>query len=127
MRIYQKLFKIQLLFLKNCSFCLKPTEVSLPRFVNSEKDDEFTILKNLSTDGLEKRLIENRISNDLDKVKIYKNRLANELNTISKMGFSGYFLIVSDFVRWSKNNNIPVGPGRGSGAGSIEQSIQITD
>ena len=113
---------------QKCSFCLKPTEVSLPRFVNSEKDDEFTILKNLSTDGLEKRLIENRISNDLDKVKIYKNRLANELNTISKMGFSGYFLIVSDFVRWSKNNNIPVGPGRGSGAGSIVAwSIQITE
>ena len=44
------------------------------------------------------------------------------------MGFSGYFLIVSDFVRWSKNNNIPVGPGRGSGAGSIVAwSIQITE
>ena len=113
---------------QKCSFCLKPKELSLPRFVNSEEDDEFTILKNLSTNGLEKRLIESKIFNDLDKVKIYKNRLANELKIISKMGFSGYFLIVSDFVRWSKNNNIPVGPGRGSGAGSIVAwSIQITE
>ena len=113
---------------QKCSFCLKPKELSLPKFVNSESDDEFTILKNISENGLENRLQENKILQDLDKVKIYKDRLNNELNVIFKMGFSGYFLIVSDFVRWSKDNNIPVGPGRGSGAGSIVAwCIQITE
>ena len=113
---------------KKCSFCLKPKELSLPKFVNSEFEDEFIILKQISDDGLEKRLKEKKIFNDLDKVNIYKNRLNDELQIISKMGFSGYFLIVSDFVRWSKNNNIPVGPGRGSGAGSIVAwCIQITE
>ena len=66
--------------------------------------------------------IENQIVQDLHKIQIYKNRLNKELDVISKMGFSGYFLIVSDFVKWSKDNNIPVGPGRGSGAGSIAVS-----
>ena len=54
----------------------------------------------------------------LIKISIWK-RLSYELDTISKMGFSGYFLIVSEFVNWAKENNIPVGPGRGSGAGSL--------
>ena len=113
---------------KKCSFCLKPKELSLPKYVNSESDDEFTILKTISQEGLEKRLKDSKILNDLDKVQIYKNRLNDELNIISRMGFSGYFLIVSDFVRWSKDNNIPVGPGRGSGAGSIVAwCLQITE
>ncbi len=113
---------------QKCSFCLKPKELSLPKFVNSGFDDEFTILQQISKDGLEKRLKENNIFDDLDKIQIYKNRLNEELDVISKMGFSGYFLIVSDFVKWSKDNNIPVGPGRGSGAGSIVAwCIQITE
>ena len=58
----------------------------------------------------------------------YFLRLKSELKIIQKMGFAGYFLIVSDFVKWSKTNNIPVGPGRGSGAGSIVAwALQITD
>ncbi len=113
---------------KKCSFCLKPKELTLPKFVNSELDDEFTVLKQISEVGLEKRLKENQIFQDLKKIQIYKNRLNDELDVISKMGFSGYFLIVSDFVKWSKDNNIPVGPGRGSGAGSIVAwCIQITE
>ncbi len=113
---------------QKCSFCLRPKELSLPKFIYSKTDDEFTTLKKLSKNGLEKRLEYNKISSDLSKVQIYKDRLNNELNIISEMGFSGYFLIVSDFVRWSKDNNIPVGPGRGSGAGSIVAwSIQITE
>ena len=113
---------------QKCSFCLKPKELSLPKFVNSGFDDEFTILQQISKNGLEKRLKENNIFHDLDKIQIYKNRLNEELDVISKMGFSGYFLIVSDFVKWSKDNNIPVGPGRGSGAGSIVAwCIQITE
>ena len=113
---------------QKCSFCLKPKKLSLPKFVNSKLDDEFTILKKISEDGLEKRLDDNKILNDFEKVQIYKKRLNDELKIISKMGFSGYFLIVSDFVKWSKDNNIPVGPGRGSGAGSIVAwCIQITE
>ena len=113
---------------QKCSFCLKPKELSLPKFVSSELNDEFTALKQISESGLEKRLKENQIVQDLDKIQIYKNRLNQELDVISKMGFSGYFLIVSDFVKWSKDNNIPVGPGRGSGAGSIVAwCIQITE
>jgi len=58
----------------------------------------------------------------------YENRLKIELNVINSMGFAGYFLIVADFIRWSKENGIPVGPGRGSGAGSlVAYALQITD
>src|SRR4029077_11247264 len=58
----------------------------------------------------------------------YKARLAEELRIISGMKFPGYFLIVADFINWAKANNIPVGPGRGSGAGSlVAYSLRITD
>lgn len=58
----------------------------------------------------------------------YKERLQYEIDIINQMGFAGYFLIVADFVRWSKQNDIPVGPGRGSGAGSlVAYSLGITD
>ena len=58
----------------------------------------------------------------------YLDRLKYELNIIIKMGYSSYFIIVSDFINWAKNNNIPVGPGRGSGAGSlVAWALQITD
>ena len=60
--------------------------------------------------------------------KNYLDRLKYELNIIIKMGYSSYFIIVSDFINWAKNNNIPVGPGRGSGAGSlVAWALQITD
>ena len=59
---------------------------------------------------------------------IIKIRLEKELKIINEMGFAGYFLIVYDFIKWSKENKIPVGPGRGSGAGSIVAwSLSITD
>src|SRR5204863_8000523 len=62
------------------------------------------------------------------KVEEYASRLAFEIETIIKMGFSGYFLIVADFIRWAKLNDVPVGPGRGSGAGSlVAYSLSITD
>jgi DNA polymerase-3 subunit alpha len=58
----------------------------------------------------------------------YRERLAIELNVITKMGFSGYFLVVADFIRWAKDNDVPVGPGRGSGAGSlVAYALGITD
>ncbi len=58
----------------------------------------------------------------------YDERLETELKVINQMGFPGYFLIVMEFIQWSKDNNIPVGPGRGSGAGSlVAYSLRITD
>jgi len=61
-------------------------------------------------------------------IKIYEDRLSHELNIINSMNYPGYFLIVSDYIRWSKKNNIPVGPGRGSGAGSlVAYCLDITD
>ena len=58
----------------------------------------------------------------------YRERLEFEITTIVQMGFPGYFLIVADFINWAKNNGVPVGPGRGSGAGSlVAYSLAITD
>ncbi len=63
-----------------------------------------------------------------ERRKIYTDRLEFELKIINEMGFAGYFLIVMDFIRWAKNNGVPVGPGRGSGAGSlVAYALEITD
>ncbi|MAV87187.1 MAG: DNA polymerase III subunit alpha [Rhodospirillaceae bacterium] len=95
--------------------------------ISSLPDSE--VLAVLAKDGLNKRLSikiskpdDNRIS------KEYFDRLNYEINIINKMGFSGYFLIVADFIQWAKKNKIPVGPGRGSGAGSlVAWALTITD
>lgn len=84
----------------------------------------------LSRQGLEARL--KKIFPDpaerAAKRKEYDERLEREISTITQMGFPGYFLVVSDFIRWSKANGVPVGPGRGSGAGSlVAYSLNITD
>ncbi|BCD91329.1 DNA-directed DNA polymerase [Francisella halioticida] len=82
--------------------------------------------------GLESRLEKVLANKSQDKhehiIKVYKDRLQREIDIICDMGFPGYFLIVEDFIRWSKENDIPVGPGRGSGAGSlVAYSLLITD
>ena len=70
----------------------------------------------------------NTNKNTEDIIKNYEKRLFHELNIINSMNYSSYFLIVSDYIRWSKKNNIPVGPGRGSGAGSlVAYCLDITD
>ncbi len=82
-----------------------------------------------SRQGLEERFLEAEKRNEpiVDKEK-YFERLDYELSVIEKMGFNGYFLIVQDFISWAKENFIPVGPGRGSGAGSlVAYSLKITD
>ncbi len=77
--------------------------------------------------GLEIRLQEAGITDEV-KIKEYQDRLNYELGIINEMGFAGYYLIVADFVNWAKNNNCPVGPGRGSGAGSLcAYCVNITD
>ena len=85
-------------------------------------------LRKEAESGLEKRLTELAgASATLDREQ-YGRRLGAELDVICKMGFAGYFLIVADFIRWAKENGIPVGPGRGSGAGSlVAYSLRITD
>ena len=87
-------------------------------------------LVQLSKEGLEKRLellFPDEAERDKQRPDYYK-RLEFETGTIIKMGFPGYFLIVSDFIKWAKTHGIPVGPGRGSGAGSLVAfSLGITD
>jgi len=75
-----------------------------------------------------KDLYDTSADNFIDTRKPYDERLKYELDVIVKMGFPGYFLIVADFIKWSRQNNIPVGPGRGSGAGSlVAYALTITD
>ena len=103
------------LLAKKCNFFLEEKPPKLPK-VELEGKDENDFLKKKSYDGLKSRLKDEILDQELD---IYKKRLAYELDIITKMGYSSYFLIVSDFINWAKDNNIPVGPGRGSGAGSL--------
>ncbi|WP_270933932.1 DNA polymerase III subunit alpha [Falsiroseomonas oryzae] len=80
----------------------------------------------MAREGLEKRL-DAQATPEAERAT-YRERLAYELSVIEKMGFSGYFLIVADFIQWAKQNAIPVGPGRGSGAGSVAAwALLITD
>jgi DNA polymerase-3 subunit alpha len=84
-------------------------------------------IRNQSRSGLQVRLEKNPLAEGKTR-EDYFARLEFELDTIIKMGFSGYFLIVADFIQWGKNQGIPIGPGRGSGAGSlVAWSLQITD
>ncbi len=81
----------------------------------------------LAKEGLEKRIAQHPDAQSLD-LKMYRERLDLELNVILDMGFPDYFLIVQDFINWAKNNNIPVGPGRGSAAGSlVAWALRITN
>ncbi len=110
---------------KKCTFFLEETDPKLPKIFDShqKENDE---LKNLAINGLREKL--SKIKNDKKKEEVYQKRLDYELNIIIKTGYSGYFLIVADFISWAKNSFIPVGPGRGSGAGSlVAWSLGITD
>ncbi|MBU6339663.1 MAG: DNA polymerase III subunit alpha [Rickettsiales bacterium] len=107
---------------------------TLPKFSNEKDFDEAKELKAQAMDGLKSRLttkfnVEKISAEEQEKInQEYIARLDYEVSVITKMNFSGYFLIVSDFIKWAKNNDIPVGPGRGSGAGSIVAwALQITD
>lgn len=119
---------------KKCHFMAFERPPTLPKFSNEKDFDEALELKKQSSEGLRLRLqrkfeIEEIAAEKYaDFEKEYFARLDFELSVITKMNFSGYFLIVSDFIKWAKSSDIPVGPGRGSGAGSIVAwSLQITD
>ncbi len=110
---------------KRCTVELTLGEVYLPNFPMPEGFSEKTYLTHLSEEGLLKRTKQTSLAK-VDEA--YRERLNVELSVIHDMGFSGYFLIVADFIQWAKQEGIPVGPGRGSGAGSlVAYVLQITD
>ncbi len=120
-------------FKYRCSYYPKKNKPLLPHFVEDDKNVN-EVLKKKANLGLKERLekfiypsIDNKINKQEIK-KLYETRLNYEVTIISNMKFSGYFLIVSDYINWAKSNNIPVGPGRGSGAGSlVAWCLSITD
>ena len=121
-------------FAKRCSFIIEELKPELPAFPTTGGRSEYEELVHLSKTGLEDRLKQIQLDeNDKSPFttytrKDYFDRLDFELKVINDMGFPGYFLIVADFIQWSKANNIPVGPGRGSGAGSVVAwALTITD
>ena len=117
-----------LIIAQRCSISVKTHKPILPRFPGLKNISENDYLIQISLEGLDSRLGDDIEGFSIEKKKSYKVRLKKELNIINKMGFSGYFLIVYDFIKWSKDNKIPVGPGRGSGAGSIVAwALKITD
>ena len=100
---------------KQCNLSLEPDGYFLPEYPVPEGQDFDSHLKSLVEENL------NNLTTKFakDQIEEYKARVKYELDQIKTMGFSSYFLIVYDFIKWSKNNDVPVGPGRGSGAGSL--------
>ncbi|OAT53062.1 DNA polymerase III subunit alpha [Providencia heimbachae] len=114
---------------KRCNVTIRLGEYFLPQFPTGDmKTEDFLVM--CSRKGLEERL-EFLFPDEKERVekrKEYDERLEIELNVINQMGFPGYFLIVMEFIQWSKDNGVPVGPGRGSGAGSlVAYALKITD
>jgi len=126
---------------QRCNLQLSLGNTSLPNFPVPEGMTEASFLEADATEGLRQRLkkshgidsdhqsaIDAFPNSDAVWILPYAERLKTELKVINRMGFAGYFLIVSDFIRWAKKNGVPVGPGRGSGAGSIvAYALEITD
>lgn len=113
-----------LVIAKRCAYMPPSRKPILPAFPTIAGRSEADELRAKAQEGLRGRLSAAGINDH----KTYDDRLAFELDVIVKMGFAGYFLIVSDFIQWSKNQNISVGPGRGSGAGSVVAwALLITD
>ncbi|WP_171229233.1 DNA polymerase III subunit alpha [Ruegeria sp. HKCCA4008] len=106
---------------RRCAFMAYRRDPILPKFA----DDEVAELRRIANDGLQKRLA---VIPHAVTPEEYQERLDFELGIIESMGFPGYFLIVADFIQWAKDHDIPVGPGRGSGAGSlVAYALTITD
>ncbi len=116
-----------LVIARRCAFIPQPRQPILPPFAGADGIDEETALRRAALAGLEARLAALAAPPE-SVVKPYRDRLEFELGTIIRMGFAGYFLIVSDIIQWAKRQGIPVGPGRGSGAGSVVAwALTITD
>ncbi len=100
-------------------------EYRMPKYPLLENKKAIDFLKEVSEDGLKKRLFKNSFQEISDE---YKRRLNTELKIIEDMGFPDYFLVVWDYIKFARDNSIPVGPGRGSAAGSlVAYSLQITN
>ncbi len=114
-----------LVIAQRCSYLLKEIAPLLPPFETESGRDEYEELEAQVKEGLEWRL--DSFENHAER-KDYFDRMAFELDVIKGMGFPGYFLICADFIQWAKDHDIPVGPGRGSGAGSVVAwALKITD
>ncbi|HKY87129.1 MAG TPA: DNA polymerase III subunit alpha, partial [Pseudorhodoplanes sp.] len=113
---------------RRCSFRPRTHQPILPRFtVGAEKVDESVELRKRAEEGLERQISLHGIADGASEDE-YRKRLAFELDVIASMKYPGYFLIVADFIQWAKSQGIPVGPGRGSGAGSlVSYALTITD
>lgn len=119
---------------QRCHFCVQEIDPLLPNFTSGLGVSEEDLLKEDSEKGLRLRLDKKALRDGLAAGKQekweseYWGRLDFELKVINQMGFPGYFLIVADFIQWAKDNSVPVGPGRGSGAGSVVAwALKITD
>ncbi len=111
-----------------CNVDLQFGDYQLPDFIPPQGMDLRHYIRKLAREGLEARWMRIRAGNPEAGRKDYEARLDFELGVIEQMGFPGYFLIVADFIRWARKHEIPVGPGRGSGAGSlVAYSLGITD
>ncbi|RAU22499.1 DNA polymerase III subunit alpha [Paramagnetospirillum kuznetsovii] len=122
-----------LVIAKRCAYMALKRKPILPPF-RMDGLTEAEVLRKTTLEGLEKRLWKHVFQPGMTDderehaAKPYRERVDFELNVIEQMGFPGYFLIVSDFIQWSKAHDIPVGPGRGSGAGSaVAWALTITD
>lgn len=106
---------------KRCSYIVPKRAPILPKFA----EDEGSEIRDMAREGLKARLA---AIDPVAPTEAYEERLNFELDVIERMGFPGYFLIVADFIQWAKDQDIPVGPGRGSGAGSlVAYALRITD
>ena len=118
---------------QRCAFMVHTRDPILPAFQSDEGRSTEEELAHQAKTGLANRLIELKRSDygatiDDGAEQAYHDRLAFELSVINEMGFPGYFLIVADFIKWAKDKDIPVGPGRGSGAGSlVAYALDITN
>jgi DNA polymerase III subunit alpha len=111
---------------RRCAYAAPKRKPILPSLAG-DREGEAAMLRERSWQGLEKRLEKAGITDPAER-EAYDKRLQFELDVIIQMGFPGYFLIVADFIQWAKAHDIPVGPGRGSGAGSaVAWALTITD
>ena len=115
------------LIVKRCNFLIHKRKPMLPHFCKST-EEEARMMEQMSYDGMEERFKQINWGKVTHTKEQYLERLKYEIGVIEKMGFPGYFLIVSDFVRWSKHNGVAIGAGRGSGAGSlVAWCLKITE
>ncbi|MGE5260457.1 MAG: DNA polymerase III subunit alpha [Actinomycetota bacterium] len=118
---------------RRCAFRPKEHEPILPPFLSdgdsaeARAETEAAELRRQAEQGLRQRIAQHGVASG-ETVEAYQQRLAFELDVITRMNYQGYFLIVADFIKWAKAQGIPVGPGRGSGAGSlVAYALTITD